>query len=156
MYPKIPNKDEMISNIHNNQQNNHIQLKSHNHKNKQKYLCPKIPSQAEMISNIHNNQQNSHIQVIIDLHIHELSKQQIFKMIKPICKKKMSLPQNHYLVIFIVASHYNDIKEYILTYTNEYLMQIDVIASQLLLHRYVNQLTWPNPKLKNHIRIENI
>ena len=117
MYPKIPNKDEMISNIHNNQQNNHIQLKSHNHKNKQKYLCPKTPSQAEMISNIHNNQQNSHIQVIIDLHIHELSKQQIFKMIKHICKKKMSLPQNHYLVIFIVASNYNDIKEYILTYT---------------------------------------
>ena len=35
------------------------------------------------------------------------------------------LPQNHYLVIFIVASHYNDIKEYILTYTNEYFMQID-------------------------------
>ena len=43
----------------------------------------------------------------------------------------MSLPQNHYLVIFIVVSHYNDIKEYILTYTNEYLMQIDVIAFQL-------------------------
>ena len=46
----------------------------------------------------------------------------------------MSLPQNHYLVIFIVASHYNDIKEYILTYTNEYIKQIDVIASQLQLH----------------------
>jgi len=68
----------------------------------------------------------------------------------------MSLPQNHYLVIFIVASDYNDIKKYILTYTNEYFMQIDVIASQLQLHKYVNQLTWTNLKLKNHIRTEKI
>ena len=73
MYPKTPNKDEMISNIYNSQQNNHIQVKSHNHKNKLKYLCPKTPSQAEMISSTHNNQQNSHIQVITDLHIHKLS-----------------------------------------------------------------------------------
>jgi len=40
-----------------------------------------------MISNIHNNQQNSHIEVINDMHIHELNQQQIFKMIKHICKK---------------------------------------------------------------------
>ena len=86
-----------------------------------------------MISGIHNNQQNTHIQVITDLHIHELSHQQFFKMIKHICNKKMSLPQNHYLVISIVASHYNDIKEYILRYINEYLMKIYVIASQLQL-----------------------
>ena len=46
----------------------------------------------------------------------------------------MSLPKNHYLVIFIVASHYNDINENILTYKKEYLMQIDVVASQLQLH----------------------
>ena len=38
MYPKTPNKDEMISNIYNSQQNNHIQVKSHNHKNKLKYV----------------------------------------------------------------------------------------------------------------------
>ena len=73
MYPKTPNIDEVISSIYNNQQHSHIQVKSHNHKNKQKYLCPKTLSRAEMISNIHNNQQNSHIQVITDLHIHELS-----------------------------------------------------------------------------------
>ena len=89
MYPKTPNIDEVISSIYNNQQHSHIQVKSHNHKNKQKYLCPITPNQA-IISCIHNNQHNSHIQVITDLHIHELSQQQIFKMIKHICKKKMS------------------------------------------------------------------
>ena len=125
MYPKTPNKDEMISSIYNNQQHSLFKLKSHSHN----FFFPKKPSQVEMISNIHNNQQNSHIQVITDLNIYELSQQQIFKMSKHTCKKKMSLPQNHYLVIFIVASHYNDIKEYILTYTNEYLMPIDVAAS---------------------------
>ena len=34
MYLKTPNKDEMISNIYNNQQHSHIQVKSHKHKNK--------------------------------------------------------------------------------------------------------------------------
>ena len=46
MYPKTPNKDEMISSIYNNQQHSHIQVKSHNHKNKQKYLCPQTASQV--------------------------------------------------------------------------------------------------------------
>jgi len=30
MYLKTPSKDEIISNIHNNQQNSHIQVKSQN------------------------------------------------------------------------------------------------------------------------------
>ena len=52
MYPKTPNIDEVISSIYNNQQHSHIQVKSHNHKNKQKYLCPKTLSRAEMIKTV--------------------------------------------------------------------------------------------------------